>query len=303
MNSETGERIITGVITKLTAGFYYVDCGSEVLECKARGVFRNRSESPVVGDRVKVSLKEDGYHSVTEILKRKNYLVRPALANLDALVIVVSTVEPLPNALVIDKLTAAAVSLGIIPYIIFSKTDLKAPENLAEIYSKAGFPTFIYADGNEDSVETVRRALSGKLVAFIGNSGVGKSTLINNLYPELSLQTGMISQKLGRGRHTTRTVELFKVNGGYIADTPGFSTIDLERYRLDDKDSLMYCFPEFEEYLGKCRFSSCMHTCEKDCAVIEAVKNGDISKSRHQSYVEMYNEVKDIKPWERSQNK
>lgn len=296
------DRLIEGIIVRLTGGFYYVDCEAEVLECKARGKFRNRGESPVVGDRVRVSVKSDGYHSVEGIIDRKNHLVRPPLANLDALVIVISTVEPLPNTLVIDKLTAAAVDIGTVPYIVFSKTDLSTCDELVSVYQKAGFPTFTYSDGDAESVEKIRSALSGKIVAFIGNSGVGKSTLINNLYPELGLKTGEISQKLGRGRHTTRTVELFKIGSGYIADTPGFSTVDLERYHLVEKEKLMYCFPEFEEYIGSCKFSSCMHTCEKGCAIIDAVNSGEISQSRHQSYVEMFNEIKDIKPWEIKNN-
>lgn len=297
-NSKTEEA--KGTIVKLTGGFYYVDIGDEILECKARGVFRNREESPVVGDKVTVSLKTDGYHSIESINERKNYLVRPSLANIDVLVIVVAAVEPLPNTVIIDKLTAAAVSLGVFPYIVFSKTDLECCDALAETYRKAGFTTFSYFDKDEASVEAIRNALKGKLVAFIGNSGVGKSTLINNLYPELELATGQISRKLGRGRHTTRTVELFKVNGGYIADTPGFSTIDLERYQLWEKEKLMYCFPEFEDYLFECQFTSCMHVCEKGCAVIDAVNRGDIPRSRHESYIQMYNEVKDIKPWQKN---
>lgn len=300
MINDMKDSFVLGTVIKLTGGFYYVDIDGEVLECKARGVFRKREESPVVGDKVRVAVKDDGYHSIEEILERKNFLVRPALSNLDVLVIVVSSVQPVPNTLVIDKLTAAAVSLGIMPFIVFSKTDLQECESLIKAYTKAGFKSFSYFDGDKNSVDEIRNALSGKLVAFIGNSGVGKSTLINNLYPELQLQTGEISMKLGRGRHTTRTVELFKVGDGYVADTPGFSTMDLERYSLWDKEQLMYCFPEFEEYLGKCQFTSCMHICEKGCAVLEALENGEIAPSRHESYKLMYDEVKDIKPWQRN---
>lgn len=298
MNNVSEQRTAIGTIVRLTGGFYYVDNNDEILECKARGVFRNRDESPVVGDRVEVQLKSDGYHSIVRIFDRLNFLTRPALANLDVLVIVISSVEPLPNTLVIDKLTAAALSLDIMPCIVFSKTDLKDCDELIEVYTKAGFETFSYFDGDSDSVNIIRNKLKGKLVAFIGNSGVGKSTLINNLYPDFSLKTGEISHKLGRGRHTTRTVELFKADSGYIADTPGFSTVDLERYRLWDKDKLMYCFPEFSDYLTECKFTSCTHVCEKGCAVIEAVESGEIARSRHQSYIDMYNEVKDIKPWQ-----
>lgn len=287
-----------GIIVKLTGGFYYVEVDGEIYECKARGSFRNKEMSPVVGDKVRISVMDDGYHSIEEIFERKNFLVRPALSNLDVLVIVVSATEPVPNTIIIDKLTAAAVSLGIMPYIVFSKTDLENVDSLAEIYRNAGFRTFLYSNGDVESVENLRAELSSKLIAFIGNSGVGKSTLINNLYPELSLETGKISKKLGRGKHTTRTVELFSTPDGYIADTPGFSTIDLERYNLWEKDKLMHYFPEFEDYITDCQFTSCMHTCEKGCAVIDAVNRGEISESRHRSYVEMYNEVKDIKPWQ-----
>ena len=291
-------NLIQGIIIRLTGGFYYVDADDTVYECKARGKFRQKGESPVVGDRVEIDLKPDGYHSIERILDRSNHLVRPPLSNLDVLVIVISTVEPLPNTLVIDKLTAAAVDMGTVPYIVFSKTDIKDCDELVSVYRNAGFPTFTYSDGDTESVELVRRALKGKLVAFIGNSGVGKSTLINNLYPELNLKTGQVSQKLGRGKHTTRTVELFKTADGYIADTPGFSTMDLERYHIVSKEHLMYCFPEFADYMSNCKFTSCMHTCEKGCAVIDAVNAGEISESRHDSYVAMYNEIKDIKPWE-----
>ena len=296
--SITNDTTVTGILIRVTGGFYYVDTGSSVLECKARGVFRKSGNAPVVGDKVEVELKKDGYHSLSSILPRKNFLTRPPLANLDRLFIVVSATKPEPNTLVIDKLTAAAVSINVEPVIIFSKTDMSSVDDLLTTYQKAGFKCVVYSDVTKNGVEEVRKLLDGKLSAFIGNSGVGKSTLLNNILPDLGLKTADISDKLGRGRHTTRTVELFKTESGFIADTPGFSTVDLIRYSLNDKDELMHCFPEFEDFVGSCRFTSCSHTVEKDCAVINAVNNGEISPSRHTSYKLMYEELKDIKSWQ-----
>lgn len=295
---DNNEKTLEGIITCVTGGFYYVDSGEEVLECKARGVFRKEGNSPVAGDRVEVELKKDGYHSLSRILPRKNHLTRPPLANLDLLFIVVSAVSPEPNTLVIDKLTAAAYAIDVEPVIVFSKTDMKNCDDLIEVYTKAGFRCIVYSDVTKAGVDEVKELLNGKISAFIGNSGVGKSTLLNNILPDLGLKTADISQKLGRGRHTTRTVELYKLSSGYIADTPGFSTVDLIRYSLSNKDELMYCFPEFEDYFGQCMFTSCSHTVEKGCAVLEAVENGEISKSRHISYRQMYDELKDIKAWQ-----
>lgn len=288
-----------GIILKSTGGFYYVEAAESVYECKARGIFRKKNNSPRVGDKVKITVPDgEGYCSIDEILPRKNSLRRPPLANIDILVIVVSTVEPSPNYLVIDKMTAAAVDNDIEPVIVISKSDIKHDAELLDIYTKAEIKTFAYSADNPESAKPIGEYLKGKVSAFTGNSGVGKSTLLNVLYPELELETGEISGKLGRGRHTTRTVELFNLGGGYIADTPGFSTVDLERYNMIDKDNIRFCFPEFKPYLTSCRFNSCSHTCELGCAVIEAVKDGIISESRHKSYGAMYNEVKGIKEWQ-----
>ena len=292
-------NLLNGIIVKSTGGFYYVEAADSVYECKARGIFRKRNNSPKVGDRVSISVPADGYCSIEEILPRKNTLRRPPLSNIDLLVIVVSTVDPAPNTLIIDKMTAAAVDNDIEPVVVISKSDLKSGDELVEIYRKAGIKAYSYNAEDKDSVDTIRQLLCGKVSAFTGNSGVGKSTLLNLLYPELELATGEISEKLGRGRHTTRTVELFKIGSGYVAGTPGFSTVDLERYNMIDKDNIKFCFPEFRDYLTSCQFTSCSHTCEKGCSVIDAVKNGVISESRHQSYVAMYNEVKDIKDWQK----
>ena len=288
-----------GIIIRLLGGFYYVEAENEIIECKARGVFRKKGLSPVVGDRVEITIPKEGYASIDNILPRKNKIVRPAVANLDKLIIVSSVCEPTPNPFIIDKMTATAVNKNIEPVIVFSKSDLQSADELIKIYEKSGIKTIVFSSVTGEGANKVRDLLKDSIVAFTGNSGVGKSSLINYLFPDLNIATGDISKKLGRGRHTTRSVELYKTDGGYVADTPGFSTVDLERYELINKEDLANCFPEFEEYITMCKFSSCSHTCEKGCAVLQAVKDGEINKSRHTSYVEMYNEVKDIKEWQR----
>lgn len=283
---------------KSIGGFYYVRCEDKEYECKARGSFRKKGSSPVAGDRVEISVPDEGYCAIEQILPRKNKLKRPALANIDALVIVCSTVDPQPNFTVIDKMTAAAVNNGMTPVLAVSKNDIKNGDEVCEIYRKSGIKVFQCSPDDTTEVDALREYLKGKVSAFTGNSGVGKSTLLNMLFPSLELATGQISEKLGRGRHTTRVVELFELDGCFVADTPGFSTVDLQRYEMIDKEQLQYCFPEFEKYLGQCQFTSCAHTCEKGCKILEAVQNGEIAESRHKSYVQMYNEVKDIKHWQ-----
>lgn len=287
-----------GLILKITGGFYYAEAADGIHECKARGIFRKRGTAPLVGDRVDITVPDGGYCSVDAIHERKNSLVRPPLANLDILMIISSVREPNANLYLIDKMTAAAVSKDIEPVVVFTKTDLAPAGELVEIYRKVGIRAFEFSSVDLRGLEDIKAVLKDKVTAFCGNSGVGKSTLLNSLFPELSLQTGEISDKLGRGRHTTRTVELFKKHGGYIADTPGFSTVDIERFELIRKDELKFAFPEFDRYFGTCRFNSCNHLCEKGCSVIEAVENGEIPRSRHDSYVRMYDEVKDIKDWQ-----
>ena len=292
---------INGLIIKAISGFYYVEAADGIYECKARGIFRKRGLSPAVGDRVEITLQQDGKGELEEIKPRKNYLVRPPLANLDRLFVVASTVQPAPSTLIIDKISAVAVSKGIEPVIVFTKSDLGDCGELLEIYRKAGLPVFSYSINDPESKQELLSMLEGRISAFTGNTGVGKSSLMNSLFPELSIVTAEISRKLGRGRHTTRHSELYKVGGGYVADTPGFSTVDIERYELLKKDEIAECFPEFREHIGSCMFTGCSHTCEKGCAVIEAVKCGEIPDSRHRSYIAMYEEVKDIPEWKNRQ--
>ena len=281
-------------------GFYYVKAGDTVYECKARGVFRRNAITPLVGDHVKLLIEENQSPVIAEILPRKNSLIRPPMANLDQLVLVAATCDPAPSTLVIDKIIAAAEDKGISPILVISKIDLEQAQWLRDIYEPIGFPVVLVSSATGEGVERVKELLRGKITAFTGNSGVGKSSLLNQIDRRFCLETGEISRKLGRGRHTTRQVELFPLEGGgYVADTPGFSAIQMERYDVVHKEQLPYCFREFEPFLDQCRFPSCSHTCEKGCAVLEAVREGKISRSRHESYVALYQEVKDWKEWKK----
>lgn len=293
----------TGLILKGIGGFYSVETEEGRFICKARGRFRKERITPFAGDRVEITVAEDGTGTIDEVLPRKNYLARPPVANLDRLFVVSSMCDPSPDKFLIDKTIAAAETKQIEPVLVFTKTDLRDTEGLETIYRKAGVLCCVVSSATGEGVEYVRELLKSKISAFTGNSGVGKSTLLNALFPEFTLKTGEISQKLGRGRHTTREVELYPIeNSGYVADTPGFSTFDMERYELFDKEQLVYGFREFVPFLGKCQFTSCSHTCEKGCAVLQAVKEGKISLSRIESYRAMYQEVKDIKQWQRNKN-
>lgn len=287
-----------GLILKGVGGFYTVETAKGVYECRARGIFRREGVTPAAGDRVEISAAEDGTGTVEAILPRRNFLERPPVANLDQLVIVVSVREPEPNPLVIDRMIAAAECRGVEPLLVISKTDLSAADGLCEIYRGAGIGLRCVSSVTGEGVGAVRELLKGKITAFAGNTGVGKSSLLNTMFRSLNLETGEISRRLGRGRHTTRRVELFRLEGGgYVADTPGFSSFVPGPSGGLTKEKLPYCFREFTPYLGRCRFTSCSHTCEKGCAVLEAVESGRISRSRHQSYVALYREMKDWNEW------
>lgn len=289
---------LNGIIIKGIGGFYYVEAAGEIYECKARGVFRKERIIPLVGDSVEITVDEHGKNSIEVINERRNYFNRPPIANVDNLVIVSSTCDPKPNLLIIDRLTAVAYHKGVRPVIIFTKDDLYSASEYRERYETTGIDTFIVSNATNRGVDEVIDFLDGSISVFTGNSGVGKSSLLNCIEPRFSLETAEISKKLGRGRHTTRHVELFKVGNGYIADTPGFSSLDFETNDIIRKDELAECFPEFSDYLGLCKFTSCSHINDKGCKIVEAVNNGEIGRSRHESYVSLYNEVKDLKDWQ-----
>ena len=288
-----------GIIIKGIGGFYYVEAADGIIyECKARGIFRKEKIVPLAGDRVEITVDENNKNSIDKILERRNMFKRPPIANVDKLVIVSSACDPRPNLLIIDRLTAVAVYKNVEPIIVFTKNDLQSTDEFVKIYKSSGFKTFSVSNETGQGIDEVKNALKDGTVVFTGNSGVGKSSLINKMYPDFCLETGEISKKLGRGRHTTRHVELLKINNGYIADTPGFSSLDFETNDLIKKDELAYCFPDFTDYIDSCKFSTCAHVNDKGCRLVEAVKNGDVMPSRHESYVTMYNEVKDIKDWQ-----
>lgn len=294
--------------------------GKEI-SCSARGVLRHREERPKVGDRVKITYSDHSFSVIdgsavpsengadiylTEICERKNVFIRPPVANLDYLFLVLSSRSPQTLPLVADKMISISEHNRVEPVIIVSKCDLdkKSADELYTIYKNAGFSTYTVSSeegsGIAELSSDIEKMLSGgRIAAFAGASGVGKSTLMNKLFPHLGLQTYAVSRKTERGRHTTRAVTLYPVYGGFLADTPGFSMLDFERFDFFTKDELLDTFRDFKDYTDNCRYADCTHTKEEGCAVLEAVRQGKISASRHESYLDMYNVLKQKPAWKK----
>ncbi len=289
---------IDGVILKGIGGFYYVKTAEGVFECKAKGKFRKEKISPLAGDKVKVTIRVDEENTIDEIYERNNFLIRPPVANIDKLFIVVSTAKPKPNTVIIDKMTVLAEKNGITPVIIITKTDLTCHLELKNIYESTGYKVYSFSIEDSSELDAIKAELKGCLCAFTGNSGVGKSTLINALNGELKLETGEISDKLGRGRHTTRQAEVFQVGEGLVIDTAGFSSIDFTTDNRIYSEELQHYFKEFADHIGECRFNGCRHLGDKGCKICQLVDEGEISQSRHESYKTIFSEVKDNKKWD-----
>ncbi len=293
--------ILTGTIVKAVSGFYYVQTNAGIYECRARGIFRNNKLTPLVGDHCEIEVLEEPEQkgNVVKLLERKNAFVRPPVANIDQMGIVFAAAAPDPIPFLIDKLTVIAEHHQIKPFLVMNKTDLmtEVAEHLPHAYRLAGYQVFCVSAAKGKGTEALKEQLQDQVTVFAGCSGVGKSSLLNLLGDDICLETGGVSRKIQRGRHTTRTVELFSLGPTtFVADSPGFSSLDIQDIRAAELED---CFPELRKYVGKCRFRGCSHTSEPECAVRSALEQGEIAKSRYESYVQMYQILKDIKEWQR----
>ena len=288
----------TGRIIRSISGFYDVQTSARLVSCRARGILRKEGCSPLTGDMVEITV-ERGKGMVERVLPRKNSFVRPAVANIDALVIFAANVNPVTEPFLIDRVAAIAGDQEVPVILCVNKCDLDPALDLNRIYSHAGFRVICTSAETGEGVEELRQVIRGKLTAFTGNSGVGKSSILNALCPALSLPTGEVSEKLGRGRHTTRHVELYDLGEEtYVADTPGFSSFDTDQMEVILKENLQYAFPDFSPYIGCCQFHDCSHRREPGCAVTTALAEGEIEPTRYDSYLRLYEKASQIKMWE-----
>lgn len=285
-------------IVKALSGFYYVETENGIVACRARGRFRKEGLTPLVGDFVTITTEANGKGMLESILPRQNAFVRPAVANVGLLVVLASCAIPETEPFLIDRILAVAAGQNVPTLICVNKDDLVSGERLRRIYAHAGYPVLCTSAQTGEGIDALRKMIAGKLAVFTGNSGVGKSSILNALAPELALSVGEVSQKLGRGRHTTRHIELFRLGDGYAADTPGFSSFDTEQETPLRKEKLQYDFVDFAPYLGKCRFDDCAHLKEPCCAVRAALAAGEIEQTRYDSYVRLYEIAKEHKEWE-----
>lgn len=284
-----------GTIIKGIGGFYYIKASENIYECKARGIFRKEKITPMIGDRVEI--KTDGEKgSITKILERSSVLARPPVANVDTMLLVVAAASPEPNLQLIDKMLVNAELNNIQPAICVNKTDLAKRDDITKTYTRAGYTVFNVSAENSTGIGELSEFLKQKTTAFAGLSGVGKSTLLN-LITGVRMETGSVSEKIMRGKHTTRHVELFELpSGGFVLDTPGFSSLEVEGVNAED---LWHMFPEMALITEQCRFRGCVHINEPDCRVKELVETGKMALSRYESYKQMYNKLKTVKEWEK----
>lgn len=290
-------KSLEGVITKGVGGFYYVDTADGVVECRARGVFRKKGFTPLVGDNVEIELNKENASTgvINAIRERTSQLIRPAVANVTQMVAVVAIENPRPNAYILDKLIASAEFAKLKIVVCFNKCDLGGNQDIVKVYEKAGFDVIVCSAAENENMEELKLFLKDEITVFAGNSGVGKSSILNKMIGSDMFETGEVSTRVERGKHTTRHSELVPLSfGGYIIDTPGFSSFDINTVPLE---ALPEMFREFEEFVNGCRFMDCSHTKEPDCTIINAVNNGEIARSRHESYKMLHDEIKSIKKW------
>jgi len=303
---------VSGIITHGVGGLFEIELDNkEIISCRAKGNFKRELGRLAVGDRVAVETDSNQNNIISKVFPRKNSLIRPAMANLDRIFVTVPAKDPVPDLFTVDKLTAIAHHQGIKCSVVVTKNDLdpEYAKELVRIYTTSGFDTFSVGDKDDDGISRLfdyyKEKCKDEICAFSGASGVGKSTLMNKLFESVSLKTSHISEKIARGRHTTRAVTLYSAQkligegDGYLADTPGFTMLDFERFDFFGKEDLVNNFIEFEPYIGKCRYTDCTHLSDEECAILSAIDEGKIAKSRHESYVMLYHVLKNKHAWDK----